>query len=65
MALGHSGRAGTRPALTSEDLPLPDAPITATNRRPSATTQRTSSAVSSLRPKKIGASSGSNDRKPG
>jgi internalin A len=36
----HSGSAGTRPALTSEDLPLPGTPTTATNRRPSSATQR-------------------------
>ena len=49
--------SGIRPALTSDDLPLPDAPTTATSRRSS--TRAASSATSSSRPTKRSASAGS------
>ena len=51
---GGDSRAGTSPAKTTEDLPLPEGPITANNRR--ALILRQSSADSVSRPKNRSAS---------
>src|SRR3989442_15864874 len=54
--------AGRSPALSTEDLPLPDGPITA---RKAVSDKRTaSSATSSSRPKNQSASSGWNASRP-
>lgn len=68
MAAGRSAtswvsrRAGMRPARSSEDLPLPDAPNTAANRRRPASSS--TSEVSLSRPKNRLLSPGSNRAKP-
>ena len=54
--------AGNRPALTIEDLPLPEGPTTARKRLPAS--RAASSATSASRPKKNSASSGSNAARP-
>ena len=54
--------AGSRPARTTDDLPLPDGPTTPSSGAP--TSRATSSATSRSRPKKYGASSASNDARP-
>ena len=54
--------AGSRPARTTEDLPLPDGPTTPSSGAP--TSRATSSATSRSRPKKYGASAASNDARP-
>ena len=54
--------AGSSPALTTDDLPLPDGPTTANSDAP--TRCATSSATSSSRPKKYSASSRSNAARP-
>ena len=64
MPAGRAPRqiAATRPARTNDDLPLPEAPTTAT-KRASASRARTS-ATSASRPKKNAASSGWKARSP-
>ncbi len=54
---------GITPAATSDDLPLPLAPTTATNG--CAVIRATSASISRSRPKKIGASAAVNARSPG
>ena len=54
--------AGSRPAWTTEDLPLPDGPMTPSSGAP--TSRATSSATSCSRPKKYGASATSNEASP-
>ena len=55
-------RRGIRPARTTDDLPLPDAPTTAT--REVRSTASTSFSVNASRPKKKAASSSRNGRRP-
>ncbi len=55
-------RAGRRPALTSEDFPLPEGPSTARNREPRSFSR--SCATSPSRPKKRSRSASSNGRRP-
>ena len=55
--------AGSSPARTADDLPLPDGPITASNGEP--TSRATSSATNRSRPKKYSAWSASNVASPG
>ena len=54
--------AGSRPARTTDDLPLPDGPTTPSSGAP--TSRATSSATSRSRPKKYGASATSNEARP-
>ena len=55
-------RAGSSPARSTDDLPLPDGPTTASNGAP--TRRATSSATSRSRPKKYSASAASNVARP-
>jgi hypothetical protein len=58
--------AGTRPARSSDDLPEPDAPTTATGpSRRGSPSRSTSVAVSCSRPKKYCALPTENDSRPG
>src|SRR5437588_4081173 len=62
-SIAFAANLGNKPAPTSDDLPEPDAPTTATKRF--VTTFSTSSSVSLPRPKKIVASSWVKARNPG